>query len=148
MAQAGICHSTIFSRYIKKETAPDIFFHRPAHFIYSNPASTSFSKHALTLYRYFDHTISLIFKKFICFFDSAKRIGMCDKCFCINLTFCDQFQGFLTITSIHSTCFECEIFSIHIRARTSPTSKACLSVTPSGILFSPWSANGTLTYSA
>ena len=43
-----------------------------------------------TFHGYFDHTVSLILKKLIRFFDPVQWICMGDQRLCINLAFCDQ----------------------------------------------------------
>lgn len=61
--------------------------------------------------------IYFIFKQIICFLDFIKGIGMGNEWFCIDFSFSNQSQCFLTVTTIHTACFECKIFPIHIRKR-------------------------------
>ena len=71
----------------------------------------------LVVNSYLYHTVFLVFKDSVCFFYLAQWKTMGNERGCINLAFCNEFQHFLAVASIHTSCLESEVLAIHLWKR-------------------------------
>ena len=75
------------------------------------PTARSFLSSQELVHRYLNHSIFLVLKKLVCIFDPAKRIGMGNKRFRIDLALCNEAKRLLTVASIYTAGFKGKIIS-------------------------------------
>ena len=79
------------------------------------PLAFTFNRYPLTIvcYRHLNHSIQLILKHAIGFFNLAQGVAVGDEWGGVNLSCFYKAKDFLAIASIHATGLEGEILTVH-----------------------------------